>query len=89
VLDILLVLFFGCVGYALRLLRFEPAPLLVGLVLGPLLEEHLRRSLIVSHGSLWIFLQKPVSAAILIIAAAVLVWMFWKSPASPPVQTVH
>ena len=82
VLDVFLVLFFGYVGYAMRLLRFEPAPLLIGLVLGPLLEAYLRRSLIVSHGNVLALIERPISGSILALAAAILVWTFRKSVAS-------
>lgn len=77
-LDILLVLIFGCIGYGMRLLRFEPAPLLIGLVLGPLLETYLRRSLIVSHGNVLVFFERPISAAVLVLAAIILTWTFRK-----------
>jgi putative tricarboxylic transport membrane protein len=62
----------------MRLLRFSPAPLLIGLVLGPAMEQHLRRSLIVSRGDPTIFIQRPVSAAILVAAGAILVWTLYK-----------
>lgn len=74
--DVLLLLAFGIIGYAMRLLGFQPAPLLVGLVLGPLMEEHLRRSLIVSRGDFMIFLEKPISAAVLALAVLVLAVTF-------------
>ena len=51
----------------------EPAPLLLGFVLGPLLEQHLRRALIISHGDPTTFLTRPVSLALLIVAAVALV----------------
>jgi TctA family transporter len=76
--DVLLMLFFGGVGYLMRLLKFSPAPLLIGLVLGPAMEQHLRRSLIVSRGDPTIFIQRPVSAAILIAAGAILAWTLYK-----------
>jgi putative tricarboxylic transport membrane protein len=89
-MDVLMMLIFGGVGYVMRLLRFAPAPLLIGLVLGPAMEQHLRRSLIVSHGDPMIFLQRPVSATILMAAAAVLIWTLYKSfgsgRAQEPVQ---
>jgi putative tricarboxylic transport membrane protein len=77
--DVLMMLAFGGVGYVMRLLKFPPAPLLIGLVLGPAMEQHLRRSLIVSRGDPTIFVQRPVSAAILAAAAAVLLWTLYKS----------
>ncbi len=78
VLDILLVLLFGCVGYGMRLLRFEPAPLLIGLVLGPLLESYLRRSLIVSHGNVLALLERPIAGSMLLLSAVILAWTFRK-----------
>ena len=68
-----LMLFFGVLGYALLKLGCEPAPLLLGFVLGPLMEENLRRALLISRGDPWIFLQRPISAALLLCAVAVLV----------------
>jgi len=79
VADILMMLMFGGIGYLMRLLKFAPAPLLIGLVLGPAMEQHLRRSLIVSRGDPMIFIERPVSAVILAAAAAVLVWTIYKS----------
>jgi len=79
--DVLMMLFFGGVGYLMRLLKFSPAPLLIGLVLGPAMEQHLRRSLIVSRGDPTIFFQRPVSAAILVAAGVILVWTLYKSVA--------
>jgi putative tricarboxylic transport membrane protein len=70
---------FGGIGYGMRVLRFPPAPLLIGLVLGPEMEAHLRRSLIVSHGDPLVFLQRPVSATILVIACLVLGWTIYGS----------
>jgi len=71
--DIYAIAFFGILGYALIKLGCEPAPLLLGFVLGPLLEQHLRRALIISHGDLTTFLTRPISAALLIAAAIALV----------------
>ena len=63
------IAFFGILGYVLVKLGCEPAPLLLGFVLGPLLEEYLRRSLIISRGDPTVFLTRPLSAALLAIAA--------------------
>ena len=54
-------------------LRCEPAPLLLGFVLGPLLEENLRRAMILSRGDPTTFITRPLSAGLLLLAAAVLV----------------
>ncbi|WP_209424686.1 tripartite tricarboxylate transporter permease [Pararhodobacter sp. SW119] len=70
--DIWLVLIFGAIGYGMRLLRFEPAPLLLGFILGPLLEQYLRRAMTVSRGDPMIFLERPISAAFLGLAALLL-----------------
>ena len=77
-LDILLVLLFGCIGYGMRLLRFEPAPLLIGLVLGPLMETYLRRSLIVSHGNVLALVERPIAGGMLLFSALILAWTFRK-----------
>jgi putative tricarboxylic transport membrane protein len=79
VADVFSLLVFGLIGYGMRLLRFEPAPLLIGLVLGPMMEEYLRRSLIVSHGDLLIFVERPISAGVLAFALAVTAWTISKS----------
>jgi TctA family transporter len=73
VFDVVAVVFFGVLGYVLIKLGCEPAPLLLGFVLGPLLENHMRRALIISHGDLSTFVTRPISLAFLIIAAVALV----------------
>lgn len=59
---------FGIIGYGLRKLEFEPAPLVLGLVLGPMMEENLRRALIISRGDLTVLVYEPLSAVFLSIA---------------------
>ena len=66
--DVFAIAVFGLLGYVLIKLGCEPAPLLIGFVLGPLLEQHLRRALIISHGDLTVFVTRPVSLALLVIA---------------------
>ncbi len=66
------IAFFGILGYVLIKLGCEPAPLLLGFILGPLLEEYLRRSLIISRGDPTVFLTRPLSAALLALAALAL-----------------
>ena len=73
VFDLYSVAFFGALGYVLVKLRCEPAPLLLGFVLGPLLEENLRRAMILSRGDFSTFVTRPISATLLVIAAIVLV----------------
>jgi putative tricarboxylic transport membrane protein len=67
------IAFFGIVGYFLLKLGCEPAPLLLGFVLGPLLEEHLRRAMIISRGDPSIFFTRPISLVLLIGALLALV----------------
>jgi putative tricarboxylic transport membrane protein len=62
------IAFFGVLGYVLIKLGCEPAPLLLGFILGPLLEEYLRRALIISRGDPTVFLTRPVSLTLLILA---------------------
>jgi TctA family transporter len=67
------IAFFGILGYILIKCGCEPAPLLLGFVLGPLLEENLRRALIISRGDPTVFVTRPISAALLVVAVGALV----------------
>ena len=71
--DVLLTAFFGFMGYAFYKFGFEPAPLLLGFVLGKLMEEKLRQALILSRGDFMTFVTSPVSAGLLLVAALVVV----------------
>jgi putative tricarboxylic transport membrane protein len=71
--DVMFIGLFGFVGYALIKFGFEPAPMLLGFVLGKLMEENLRRALIISRGSLETFIDRPISAGLLAVAAILLV----------------
>ena len=73
VFDIYAIVFFGILGYVLVKVGCEPAPLLLGFVLGPLLEDHMRRALIISRGDPATFVTNPISLVLLIIAAVALV----------------
>jgi putative tricarboxylic transport membrane protein len=70
--DVLLVNIFALVGFLVKRYEFEAAPLMLGLVLGPLFETALRRSLLLSEGSPLIFLTRPLSAFFLLVAFAFL-----------------
>jgi hypothetical protein len=78
--DVLAVALFGVLGYFLIRMGCEPAPLLLGFVLGPLLEENLRRALIISRGDPSVFVSRPISLALLVLAAAPSSWQ--RSPRS-------
>jgi putative tricarboxylic transport membrane protein len=71
--DVVFTAAFGLVGYAFSKLGFESAPLLLGYVLGRLMEENLRRALAIARGDPATFVQRPVSGALLMVAAVVLV----------------
>ena len=71
--DVMLTAFFGGFGYILYRFGFEPAPLLLGFVLGRLMEEKLRQALVISRGNLMVFVERPVSAVLLVLAAVILV----------------
>jgi len=70
--QVLVIAFFGLVGYGLSKLGFEPAPMLLGFVLGRLMEENFRRALLMSRGDLGTFVDSPISIALLALAAAML-----------------
>jgi putative tricarboxylic transport membrane protein len=71
--DVLFTGFFALSGYALLKFGFEPAPMLLGFVLGKLMEEKLRQALILSRGSFATFVERPVSAGLLLVALIMLV----------------
>ncbi|MEX0730721.1 MAG: tripartite tricarboxylate transporter permease [Aquisalimonadaceae bacterium] len=75
--DILLVVVFGFAGYLLMVLKFEPAPVLLGYVLGPMMEENLRRALLISRGDMGVFLEKPISATFVAMTVMMLAWSLW------------
>jgi len=60
--DVLIMIIFGVVGYLMRKFAYEPAPMVLGLVIGPLFETAIRRSMIMSKGSVAIFFQRPIAA---------------------------
>jgi putative tricarboxylic transport membrane protein len=71
--DVAFTALFGLFGYVLIKLGFEPAPMLLGFVLGQLMEEKLRQALIISRGSFVTFIERPISAGLLLVAVAILV----------------
>jgi len=71
--DILVMIFFGLVGYILRKFDYEEAPLILAFILGPILEQAFRQSLIMSNGSLTIFLTRPIALVALALSVALLI----------------
>jgi len=70
VFDMWVMFFFGVVGYIMRKMDYPPAPMVLALVLGPMVEMSLRQSLTISHGSLAIFFVRPIAAVLTIVAFA-------------------
>jgi TctA family transporter len=70
---VLLAAFFGAAGYVFIRLQCEPAPMILGFVLGPLMEENLRRAMRISGGDPMIFVNRPISLGLLLAALALLV----------------
>ena len=70
--DVYLCALFGIMGYILVKLECEPAPLILGYVLGPLMEENLRRALLISRGDASVFFTRPISLAFLLLTAFIL-----------------
>jgi putative tricarboxylic transport membrane protein len=72
IVDVWIMLIMGVVGYGLRKFGFDPAPLVLGLVIAPLFEQSLRQSLIMSNGNYMIFLNRPIAGGLLALCAVLL-----------------
>lgn len=70
---------FSAVGYGFRLLDFSAAPLILGFVLGPMMEIQFRRTLIFSSGDFMAFFNRPISVTLLIPSFLLLVWTVWST----------
>jgi putative tricarboxylic transport membrane protein len=71
--DVYLMALFGVLGYVFRKLDCEPAPMMLGFILGPMMEEYLRRAMLISKGSAMVLVTRPISATLLAISAVALV----------------
>jgi putative tricarboxylic transport membrane protein len=71
--DVYLMALFGLFGYICAKLGAEPAPMLLGFIIGPMMEEYLRRALLLSHSDPMVFVQRPISATMLALAAAAMI----------------
>jgi TctA family transporter len=72
IVDVWIMLIMGVLGYGLRKFNFDPAPLVLGLVIAPILEQSLRQSLIMSNGNYLIFFSRPISAGLLVVSCCLL-----------------
>lgn len=90
IFDVFLMLGFGVVGYIFKKVGISSGPLILGFILAPIMEAELRRTLIISSGSLEIFIQRPMSLALVIILIALILfsWSPWKRRALATVATV-
>jgi TctA family transporter len=70
--DVYLMALFGLLGYIFAKLECEPAPMLLGFILGPMMEEYLRRAFLLSRGDPLVFVQRPLSAILLLAAVLLL-----------------
>jgi TctA family transporter len=76
--DIVAVALIGLAGYLLALARFSPALLLLGFVLGPLIETNLRRALLIARGDPMVFLERPIAAGFVLATAVLLLLSLWQ-----------
>jgi len=72
--DIYITALFGFFGYLFMRLGMEAAPLMLGFILGPMLEEYFRRALLLSRGSFSVFINRPISATLLGLIVVFIVW---------------
>jgi putative tricarboxylic transport membrane protein len=72
IVDVWIMLIMGVIGYALRKFDFDPAPLVLGLVIAPILEQSLRQSLIMSNGNYLIFFSRPISFGLMMVSIGLL-----------------
>ena len=76
--DIGLMIFFGVIGYLMKKLNIPIAPVVLGHILGPILEDNFRRSLIITHGDIFTFFKRPISLALIILVIIFLFFPFIK-----------
>lgn len=70
--EVYVLVAFGLIGYLFYLLDFELAPLMLGMILGPMMEEHFRRAMVVARGDLLVFVERPMSLVLLSLALLML-----------------
>lgn len=75
--DVMAVMGFGALGYAMRIFGMPAAPLLLGFVLGPLVEEHFRRAMVLARGDFIAVIERPITGIVLGITFLILIWSIW------------
>ncbi len=79
IFQVFMFIFFGVFGYILRKLDFEPGPMIMAFILSPMIENSLRQSLLISGGSLSIFVTRKISLTFILIVAAVVIWQAYNA----------
>lgn len=74
IFDLWVMLIFGVIGLVMKYANYEPAPLVIGLVLGGIIEEGLRQGLLILEGNVLLFFERPISATFLVIAIVLVIW---------------
>ncbi|MBU1314760.1 MAG: tripartite tricarboxylate transporter permease [Alphaproteobacteria bacterium] len=77
--DVLTVASFGALGYVMRIFALPAAPLLLGFVLGPLIEQHFRRAMVLARGDLMAIVERPISGTFAVISVLLLGWSLWST----------
>jgi putative tricarboxylic transport membrane protein len=72
-LDVLIAGIFGLAGFAFYRLKCEPAPLLLGFILGPMIEENMRRALLITKGDFHVFIERPISLSFLVLTLILII----------------
>jgi putative tricarboxylic transport membrane protein len=75
IFELFIMIIFGFLGYLTQKIKYPPGPFLLGLVLGPMLEVSLRQSMTISQGDPAIFIQRPLSAGLLILMLLIIIWV--------------
>jgi putative tricarboxylic transport membrane protein len=88
-LDLWVMIIFGVAGYVMKKCDYEPAPLVLAYVLGPMMEQALRQSLILSGGSFKIFVSRPISVVCLTVAVLLLITAIGGVGRSKRLQVIH
>jgi putative tricarboxylic transport membrane protein len=89
VFDVWVMFAFGLIGYAMRVLRFPTIPLVIALILGDKLENALRQSLVISDGSLLVFVTRPIAASFIALAVIATSWsLYLRYRRSPLLRSV-
>jgi TctA family transporter len=88
-MDLYLVAIMGILGYILMKLECPPAPLILGFVLGPLMEENLRRALLISRGDPTVFFTRPISLTFMLLSAFVLIIMIVPQMRKKKEEAIH